>query len=156
MKLGAHLPAISFTRQTTQVNGDSIEQLVPKRFITPELTATHSLSEKIDIGIYYIYGLGLEKVDQARNTHFLSLRLFFKQIPLAGQFNLNWNPHVYYLNMDGTGGFYVAHALTIGHGKVPLSLGTTMNIKLRSDIPTKDLDWNITLAYHFRNQLIKK
>jgi hypothetical protein len=69
---------------------------------------------------------------------------------------VNWNPEVYYLNMDGVDGFYAAHTLSLGHQKVPISLATTMNIKLKSEIETKDFDWNISLVYSFSNQLVRK
>jgi hypothetical protein len=58
--------------------------------------------------------------------------------------------------MDGVDGFYAAQTLSLGHQKVPVSLATTMNIKLKSEIETKDFDWNISLIYSFSNQLFIK
>jgi len=71
LKLGAHLPAISFRTMPFESDGETKERLVPLRFITPELTFNYSLSDHISAGTYYIYGLGLEKEDQTRHTHFL-------------------------------------------------------------------------------------
>lgn len=156
MKVGVHLPAISFREQTFVNNGETRVKLIPNRFITPELMPTYTFSKQISLGMYYIYGLGLEKEDQTRQTHFISLRAYFSLIPLPGHFSLSWNPQLYYLNLDGTDGFYAAHSLALGHEKIPLSLTTMMNFKLRSDIETKDFDWNISLVYSFNNRFVKK
>ena len=74
MKVGAHLPAISFKEQTIEIDGVTKNQLVPYRFLTPELIPTYTFNKHISIGIYYIYGLGLEKMDQTKHTHFLSCK----------------------------------------------------------------------------------
>ena len=155
MKVGLHLPAISFKEQTIQINGVDREQIVSYRFLTPELMPTYKLSRNINIGMYYIWGIGLEKEGQTRNTHFLSLRAFFNQICLIEQFYLNWNPQIYYLNLDGTDGIYTAQSLTLAHKKLPVSISSMMNFKLKSDVPTKDFDWNISLVYSFKNQFAK-
>ena len=156
LKPGLHFPAMAFSEQTVDVEGVTKDQVVPARFFTPELTTAYTLTEHITAGTYYILGLGLEKVGQTKRTNFISLRAGFSRIPLVKQIYFNWNPEVYYLNLDGTGGFYAAHTLSISHEKVPLSIATTMNVKLRSDIETKDFDWNISLVYSFTNQLVRK
>jgi hypothetical protein len=106
--------------------------------------------------MYYIWGIGLEKEDQTNNTHFLSVRAFINQITLTGPFYLNWNPQLYYLNMDGTDGVYIAQTLSLAHKKWPVSVSTMMNIKLKSDVPTKDFDWNIILVYSYKNSFKKE
>jgi hypothetical protein len=156
LKLGAHLPAYSFREQPVLVDGGGTEdRLVPFRVMALELLPTYTVSEHISIGAYYIHGFALEEFDPTRHIDFLSLRAFFSQLHLSKQFYLNWNPEVYYLNLFGTSGFYAAQILTLGHGKIPLSLSSTMNVKLKSDIETKDFDWNISLVYSFRNQLTR-
>jgi hypothetical protein len=92
MKAGVHLPALAFSEKTILTNGVTMEQVVPYRFITPELMPTCILSRNISIGIYYIYGIGLEKADQTKQTHFISLRGSFSNVHLTEQFYLNWNP----------------------------------------------------------------
>jgi hypothetical protein len=155
MKAGVHLPALAFSEQTILTNGVTREQVVPYRFITPELMPTCILSRNISIGIYYIYGIGLEKADQTKQTHFISLRGSFSKVHLTKQFYLKWSPQIYYLNMDGKDGTYVAHSLSLAHEKLPVSVTTTMNKTLQSEIETRDFDWNISLVYSFRNQLVK-
>ncbi len=156
LKLGAHLPAISFKTFTYESDGETREKLVPLRFLTPELTLNYALGDHIALGTYYIYGLGLEKQDQTRNTHFLSFRIYFNRIHLTKSLYFNWNPQVYYLNMDGVDGYYAAQSISIGHDQFPVSLASTMNIKLKSNIETRDFDWNLSLVYAFQNRFVKK
>lgn len=156
IKLGAHLPSLSFREETVQSNGMSREKNVAQRFLAPELTISYKLSENISVGAYYIYGWGLEKVDQPKNTHFLSLRSSFNNLRLSKKVFLKWSPQIYYLYVDSKYGFYVAHSLTLNHKDLPISLSTTMNKVLQSDVASKDFDWNISLIYSFSNQLIKQ
>lgn len=156
LKVGAHLPALSFRPKTIDLDGETKEGLVPYRFLTPELMPTYTLSDHISLGMYYIYGLGLEKIDQTRHTHFLSFRAYFNRLHLTKQFFLNFNPQAYYLTLDGVDGFYAAVSLSLGHHKIPVSISTMMNFELVSDVPSKDFDWNISLVYSFSNQFEKK
>ena len=114
------------------------------------------LSSKIGVGLYYLYGLGLEEQKQTRQTHFISMRAYFNQIGIGKQLYFNWSPQLYYLNMDGAGGYYAAQSLELGHRKIPVSISSMMNVKLKSEIETKDFDWNISLVYSFRSEFTKK
>lgn len=157
LKVGAHLPAYSFREQPVQVDGGGTEnRLVPFRVMALELLPTYKASEHITLGAYYIHGFALEEFDPTRHIDFLSLRAFFSQLHLTKQLYVNWNPEVYYLNLFGTDGFYAAHSITLAFGKIPVSLSSTMNVKLKSEIETKEFDWNLSLVYTFRNELAKK
>jgi hypothetical protein len=111
LRAGLHLPANSFREQPVGITGDTVDRSIPSRFFTPELTSTYMLSEKIGIGLYYLYGLGLEKEFQALHTHFISLRAHFIRLSLGKQIFFSWNPQVYYLNIDGVDGYYAAESL---------------------------------------------
>jgi len=156
LRAGLHLPAISFREQTIQIDGETMERSIPSRFLTPELTSTYMLSSKIGVGLYYLFGVGLEEQNQTRQTHFISMRAYFNKIAIGKQLYFNWSPQLYYLNMDGAGGYYAAQSLELGHRKVPVSLSSMLNVKLKSDIETKDFDWNISLVYSFRSEFTKK
>lgn len=67
-----------------------------------------------------------------------------------------WSPQIYYLTMDGTDGYFAAQSLELGHRKVPVSISSMMNFKLKSDIQVDDFDWNIGLVYTFGSQFTKK
>lgn len=153
---GLHLPAISFRTRTVNSNGISYEEVYAQRFLTPELTTSYTLTKNISVGTYYIYGLGLEKANQSKHTHFLALRSSINNIHLSKKIWLRWDPQVYYLRVYEQDGYYIAHALSAGVKDFPLLLSTTMNKALQTDVPSKDFDWNISLVYAFRNQLRKK
>ena len=156
LRVGMHFPVYVFRSQTVQVNGVSQEKLVSQRFLTPELTLGYDLSKKVNTGIYYLYGRGLEKVDQPKNTHFLSFRVGINQINLSKQVYLKWDPQIYYLNIDQDQGVFLAHTLSVRHRNFPLYLSTMMNKSLYSEIAAKDFDWNINLVYAFRTNFVKK
>ena len=158
IKPGVHLPAISFRPQTIDINGVMQEQLYTQRWLTPELTVTYKLADKISIGTYYIHGIGLEKENQTRHTDFISLRMGFGDLRIGGSWYFRWDPQAYYIRMDDQGGFFTAQAFTLRNEKFPLSLSSLMNISLESDneIPAKDFDWNISLIYSFANEFRRK
>ncbi len=155
-RLGLHLPAIAFITETYLNNGSSIDQLVPKRFITPEITANYKIGENISTGVYYLFGIGLEKERQTKYTHFISVNLNFSHIGLTRELFLKFSPQFYYLTLDGTDGVYAAHSLELVHGNFPLSLGTMMNFEIDSEIETDEFQWNISLIYSFKNTFVKK
>lgn len=156
VKLGAHTPGLSFRSETLEQDGITKEKLVPYRFLSPEFWYTYNLSKKVGFGLYYLYGYGMEKADQNKHTHFVSLRAYFNRIPIAKEISVSWIPQVYYLYIDGIDGFYSAQSISLHHQKIPVSLATMMNIKIASDIESKDFDWNISLIYAFSNQLTKR
>ena len=155
LTLGTHLPALLFSEQTIVVEGSSKEYFINSRYITPELIPRYSLSKKISLGMHIMSGFGLKKEDQARRLQFISLQASFNQLRLIGKTYVSWNPQIYYLNLDGTGGFYIAQSIAVGHQKFPIEVATMMNKVLRTDLSTKNFDWNISLIYTFRNQLVK-
>ncbi|WP_157638252.1 hypothetical protein [Flexithrix dorotheae] len=153
---GVHLPAIAFRTREIERNGEILEELYAQRFLTPELTISYQLTKKFAVGTYYIYGIGLEKTGQARNTHFISLRFGIQNIRLAENLNLHWNPEVYYMNIDGKEGVYFAQALTLSHKKFPISISSIANKGIKTEINSGELDWNISLVYSFKNSFTKK
>jgi len=158
LKPGLHLPAISFRQQTIDINGVAVEQIYTQRWVTPELTATYNLMNKVTIGIYYIHGFGLEKEGQTKNTNFLSLRMGFGDFKLLDNWYFRWDPQIYFLRMDDLNGFFTAQSVTLKNKKFPVSLSTLMNISLEAEneIPTKNFDWNISLIYSFHNSFKKQ
>lgn len=156
LKVGTHLPAYSFREYTSQVDGETQVRLVPYRMVAGELLPSYTISSHLSLGAYYIHGMALETFDPTKHIDFLSLRAFITRIRLSKQFYFNWNPEVYYLNMYGVDGFYAAQSISLGHQKLPVSLSTSMNIKIQSEIESKDFDWNISLVYTFSNNFTKK
>jgi len=158
LKPGLHLPAISFRQQTIDINGVTVEQIYTQRWLTPELTATYYLAEKISFGIYYIHGFGLEKEGQTKNTDFFSLRMGFGDFQIVDNWFFRWDPQVYFIRMDDLEGFYTAQSITLKNKKFPVSLSSLMNISLEAEneIPAKNFDWNISLIYSFNTSFKKQ
>jgi hypothetical protein len=156
VRAGLHLPAIAFRTREVDHNGIMVEEVYAQRFMTPELTTSYTISDRLSIGTYYIYGRGLEKEGQSKNTHFMSLQFGVRDIRISEQVYLNWNPELYYLDIDGADGVYVAQNLTLTHKKSPFSISSMMNKGIDTTINSGNLDWNISLTYSFKNELKKK
>lgn len=156
LKTGVHFPVYTFINETIRDNGTTRDQLIPVRFLIPELIPTYSISRNIGIGAYYVYGLELGKVEQTGDFQYLSFNFNVSQLSLGREFYLNWKPQFYYLTLDGSEGIYTAQSLILARRKFPISLGGLVNIKLKSQIPTMDFDWNVSLTYTFNNQFNKK
>ena len=157
LRLGVHFPAYSYLRKMIEVNGVMTELIYTQRWITPELIFSTKISEKINVGTYYIHGFGLESEGQTKNTDFISLRMGLN-MPFAKKWYFLWNPQVYFLRMDELGGFFAAQSLTLGHKKIPVSLSSMMNISLEeeNEIPAKNFNWNISLIYTFKLDFTKR
>lgn len=156
VRAGLHLPAIAFRTREVYRGGVMTEELYAQRFFTPELTTSFKVSSHLSIGTYYIYGRGLEKEGQSKNTHFISLQFGIREIRLSKEIFLNWNPEIYYMNIDGSDGVYVAQNLTLAHKKLPFSISSMLNKGIKTNINSGDLDWNVSLIYSFKNELKKK
>ena len=153
--LGAH-PAFHFKTSTFLTDSISIEIIGVKRYLAGELSPNYLVTKNISIGLYYMYGHGIEK-DAIRNTHFLALRSNFSNIKLTKQFFLRFNPQIYYLKMDKKDGFYFSSTLTLARINFPLSISSLINKNIQTEIPAdKDFVWNVSLIYSFNKEYIER
>lgn len=154
--LGTHAPAINFKSATVTENG-VVKDIVKARRFYPalEIIPVYQIKKNISIGIYYLFGTGIEQEVSSKN-HFLSLRPDFNNIPLTKQTYLRFNPQFYYLKIDDLDGIYAAAGLTLAHRKYPLSVGTMTNLKLKSDIETKGFEWNVSMTYAFGKEFVER
>ncbi|MCC7246823.1 MAG: hypothetical protein IT269_14150 [Saprospiraceae bacterium] len=156
MALGTHLPTLSFISGPVIKNGLEQEAIQARRFFPViEVMPHYSLTKNIQAGMYYLYGLGIEK-ELARNTHFLTFRLGFNHIPLSERWYMRFNPQVYFLNMDAASGFYAAGGLSVARKGWPLSVSCLVNKAIETDIKGKDFDWNVSLNYTFGSTYVKR
>jgi hypothetical protein len=132
------------------------EAIQARRFFpVVEAIPSYKLSKNINLGIYYLYSVGLEK-DLTKNNHFVSLQPGFHYIPLVKQFYLRFYPQFYYLKLDENDGVYVAGSLTLARRKFPFSISAMMNKAIDSTIPAKDFDWNVSLNYAFGRNYVEQ
>lgn len=153
--VGTHAPAINFKSASLTENGVDKDVIKARRFYPAlEIIPVYHIKKDISLGIYYLFGTGIETEVNSKN-HFLSLRPDFNNIPLTKQVYLRFNPQFYYLKIDELDGIYAAAGLTLAHRKYPLSVGTMMNKKLKSDIVTKDFEWNVSMMYAFGKEFVE-
>lgn len=154
--VGTHAPAINFKSATVAEDGVIKEVVKTRRFYpVVELLPVYKIKKDIALSIYYLFGTGIEKEVSSKN-HFLSIRPDFNNVPLTKQVFLCLNPQFYYLRIDDLDGLYSAVSLTVAHRKLPFSISTMMNMKLKSEIATQDFDWNVSLNYSFANKYVRQ
>ncbi len=156
LAIGTHAPAINFRSATVIENGIEKDVIKARRFYPAlEILPVYRIKKDIALSVYYLFGTGIEKEVSSKN-HFLSLRPDFNNIPLGKQLFLRLNPQFYYLRIDQLDGFYAAGSLTLAHRKRPFSIGSTVNKALKTDIQTKNFEWNVGLTWVFGKRFLEK
>lgn len=151
---GAHL-GLNFRTSVLPINGDSSETNITRRYLAGELTPNYFLSKNISIGMYYLYSHGLD-AGTIGNTHFITAGVNFSHIKINDQFFMRFNPQLYYLKLDAQNGYYFTSALTLVKKNFPLSVSSTINKKINSNITgSKDLLWNVSLVYAFNKKYVR-
>ncbi len=146
MGIGIH-PSIVFQNKSIIDNGVSKDLITVRRFWAGELTPNYYLSKDISIGLYLLYSRGL--ADATQHTNFVALGSNFTNIKINEAFYMKFAPQVYYLRLDKVDGYYVTSTITLAKHKFPLSLSSTVNQKIQSNIPSDDFVWNVSLAYSY-------
>ena len=156
LTLGTHLPALNFVSGKVALGGVEQDVIRVRRFFpVVEMIPAYKISENFNLGIFYLFSIGLEKELTKRN-HFVSLQPNFNHIPLPKRYYLRFNPQFYYLKLDESSGFYVAGAMTLARQDFPFSISAMMNKAIDSDISAKDFDWNVSLNYAFGKKYVKQ
>ncbi len=154
--LGTHAPAINFKSASVIEDTTRKDVIKARRFYPPlEILAAYKLKKNISLGMYGIFGRGIEK-EVATTNYFLSFRTDFNDIPLTKQFYLRFNPQVYYLRIDDEDGIYAAGGLTLAHRKWPVSVGTMFNKAVTSEIDVSDFEWNVGMTYAFGKTFVER
>ncbi len=146
MGIGFH-PGFLFNTTNLLVDGVEQEYITTSRFFVGELTPTYIITGNISIGAYYQYSRGFNS--DLKHSHFLGLNSNFSNISLGSKLYMGIAPQVYYLKNDDKDGFYAASTITLAKRNFPFSVSTLLNKKIKSDIPSDDFLWNITLTYAF-------
>jgi hypothetical protein len=154
LSIGAH-PALNFRSENNLTNGLPNEVLVTRRFLAGELAPSFQLTKGIGISAYYLYAHGLDQ-GLTQNTQFIAFRNHFSQILITRKLYLQFNPQVFYLKMDNRDGFFFTSVLSLAKRDFPLSIASIMNKAIKTNIVSKDFDWNVSLVYSFNTQLTKQ
>ena len=111
LTIGAH-PAINFRTDSFFINGTQRATIVARRYLAGELVPNYFISKNVSVGLYYLYGRGLDQ-GTIKNGHFLTINANFSHIKLGNKFFARFIPQIYYLNQDGKDGFYYTTSLTL-------------------------------------------
>lgn len=149
-RIGAH-PAYSFrTVPALLDDSDQSEDVIEaRRFLAGDINTYYSISENVDVGLYYLGGHGFES-SVPDQTHYLSFFTSVPDIPLFGDLYAGIRPQIYYLKIDDIGGFYAASGITVGLRGIPFTVSGTINKVIDTEITNTDPLWNISLNYSFR------
>lgn len=147
MTVGIH-PGFNFRYEDAVIKGVESNYTVTRRYLTEELNQNFVINKYISTSLYYMYGRGVD-VGTTKNTHYLSLRAAFSNLKITKNITLRLNPQLFYLKTDDKDGFFVAASLGLYKKNWPVSIGAMMNQKIKSDIVTKDFNWNVGLNYLF-------
>jgi hypothetical protein len=150
-----HLPALAFRTVSVLKNGTTQDVIQSQRFLSFEIAPNYSLTKNVAVGIFYLYGRGIEE-DAPQHTHLLSLRGNFSNIKLSKNYFLRFNPQLFYLKLDNKDGYYVSSSLTLARQNFPLSISSIMYRPIQTDIVGKDFDWNVSIVYSFNRNFTKQ
>ena len=154
ISVSAH-PAFTFHTETVSENGTSKDIFVARRYVAAELSPNYSLSKNTSIGMYCLYGHGLQN-EGPQNTYFFTVNSNFSAININSRYYMKFTPQFYYLKIDKEDGFYFTSALTLAKKNFPLSVSSIINQKINSNISgSKNFVWNASLVYTFNKQYVK-
>ena len=142
-------PAFSFKTIPALVDEIERDAIEARRFLAGELTTSYRLTHNMNVGSYYLYSHGFDPT-VPDNTHYLSLFSSIPNISLISDLFLNIRPQIYYLKIDELDGFYAASSIAIGVKDIPVTVSSTINKVIDTEINNTDPLWNISLNYSFR------
>jgi hypothetical protein len=147
LRLGVH-PALNFRTVNVVRDGQPEELLESRRYIAAEVAPTYKISDKVELGVYYLYGHGFDEV--VKNTHFMVLNSSFNNLYISEKLYFNVSPQAYYLLTDDLKGFYIVGFVSLIKKDFPISISAILNKAIDTEIvPEDDFTWNISLVYSF-------
>jgi len=148
--IGGH-PAYSFRTVPALIDeADQSEDIIEaRRFLAGDINMSYSITENFDVGFYYLGGHGFES-SVPDQTHYVSFFSSIPDIPLFNSLYINLRPQIYYLKIDDIDGFYAASSVALGMNDIPVTISSTINKTIDSEIENEDPLWNVSLNYSFR------
>lgn len=149
LTLGGH-PAVSFRTLAAPVNGTPQGLIQARRYLASEVVPIYAVTPHVSVGAYYLMSHGIEP-DSVNLTHFVASRLSVSNMPLSQRYSLQLAPQLYYLKSDHQTGVYLGGTFTVSRAAFPLSLSTSFNQPLRSDVTGGQISlWNVSANYVVR------
>lgn len=147
MTYGIH-PGLNFRYENALINGVESIYTIERLYITQELNQNFPITKNFTTSLYYSYGHGVD-VGTTKHTHYLSLRAAFANVKITNNVSVRINPQVFFLNTGYKNGTYFASNFGLYKKNWPVWIGGIINQKLKSEIISKDFNWNISLNYVF-------
>ena len=147
LRLGAH-PALIFGTANVVRDGQPEDILESRRYLAAEVAPNYRISDKVELGVYYLYGHGFDA--GVKNTHYMSLNTSFTNMYISEKWYFNVSPQAYYLLTDDLKGFYIVGFVSLIKKDFPISISAILNKAIDTEIvPEDDFTWNISLVYSF-------
>ncbi len=150
--VGAH-PSIVFRERTYMIDGIQKDLLITQRYLAAEFVPTFALTKNINVGVYYLHSIGLDK-ETSKSTDFLAFRGSVSNIKLSKELAFRISPQIYYLNIDGKTGTYATSTFALSKQNCPLYISSIMSRVIKTEISGKPFVWNISLHYAFNKKYI--
>lgn len=148
LHLGSHIPALIFATQTVTRNGVVEDLLITNRFLAGEIITNHTLSNTVSMGIYLLRGKGYNSTG-VRDSYYAGFRTTFSSISLTKDLYMQLNPQLYYLKTDENDGVYFTNTFNLRVKNFPIYFSNIINKAIKTTIPGKQFDWNLSLVYAF-------
>lgn len=147
LTLGAH-PAFSFS-SVPSGECPTCETLQVSRYLAGEFAPSYSLTRRVAVTAYYLYGHGLDPTS-AKAIHFAAAQLGLTEIPLGGRLTLALSPQAYYAWSDGEEGTYVSAEARVNIRALPFSILAFANQPIRTTLRGGEaFVWSLSLRYGF-------
>jgi hypothetical protein len=147
LRLGAH-PALIFGTVNVVRDGQPEELLESRRYLAAEVAPNYKISDKVGLGVYYLYGHGFD--EGVKNTHYMALSSSFNNLYISEKLYFNISPQAYYLLTDDLKGIYIVGFISLIKKDFPISVSAILNKAIDTEIvPEDDFTWNISLVYSF-------
>lgn len=148
MRVGAH-PSLNWVNETVPFDSVNHTHQVIQHYAALEIVPNYFFTKYISMGIYYLFGKGLQP-DAIKTAHFLLLNANFSNVRVSKQVYLDISPQIFYLHIPSQDGFYGTTNITLNKETLPLSFSLFGNLKIKSDISgSPDFLWNATLTYAY-------
>ena len=140
-------PGFLFSTQQFNVNGLSKEYMTTSRFFVGCLTPNYSISKNVSVGLYLQQAKGYNS--DLKNAGFYGINMNFSNIKLGEEYYIRATPQLYYLKNDDLDGSYLSANITLAKKNTPFAISTLLNTKIKSNIPSDNFLWNVSLTYAF-------
>ncbi len=151
---GAHY-GLAFRSASFLNNGISAPTITAQRYLAGEFVPNYAISKHVSVGVYYLYSHGLDSY-AIPNTNYINIYSSINNIKLTKEFFLNISPQFYYLNLNGTDGFYFTSTVSVAMKTFPISLSYRLNKIIKTNIAgSPNYIGSASIVYSFNNNYVR-